>query len=119
MPIVLPDLPEPTPGEKGPYCVIAVHRALPGRADAYEHRMLADLELTRKEPGCVQFHIHRDRSDPNLFVIYEVLKDVTALRSHFKTSYVQQFVSDSADYIDGDMKVEWLVMKSGYDPGKR
>ena len=34
-------------------------------------------------------------------------------------SAVQQFVSDSADYIDGDMKVQWLVMKSGYDPGKR
>ena len=35
MPIVLPILPEPSPGETGPYCVIAKHRALPGRADAY------------------------------------------------------------------------------------
>src|SRR5262245_45995048 len=118
MPIVLPDLPEPLPCEKGLYCVIAIHRALPGRADAYEQRMLADIELTRAEPGCLQFHIHRDRSDPNLFVIYEVWRDVTALRVHFETPYVQQFVSDSSDYIDGDMKVQWLLMKSNYDLGK-
>jgi hypothetical protein len=54
MPIVLPILPEPSPGETGAYCVIG-HRALPGRADAYEQRMLADLENTRAEPGVLRF----------------------------------------------------------------
>jgi quinol monooxygenase YgiN len=33
--------------------------------------MLADLERTRAEPGALQFHIHRDRADPQAFVIYE------------------------------------------------
>jgi hypothetical protein len=60
MPIVLPPLPEPSRGETGPYVVIARHRALAGRADAYEQRMLADLAQTRAEPGALQFHIHRD-----------------------------------------------------------
>jgi hypothetical protein len=35
MAITLPELPAPLPGEKGAYCVIAVHRAKPGIADAY------------------------------------------------------------------------------------
>jgi quinol monooxygenase YgiN len=65
MPIVLPILPESSPREMGPYCVIAKHWALPGRADTYEQRMLADLENTRAEPGPLHFHIHRDRFDPN------------------------------------------------------
>jgi len=51
MQISLPKLPEPGPGEKGPYCVIAIHYAMPDRADAYEQRMMADLEMTRAEPG--------------------------------------------------------------------
>jgi Antibiotic biosynthesis monooxygenase len=72
MPIVLPKLPDPDLDETSPYCVIAKHRAKPGKADAYERRMLADLANTRAEPGALQFHIHRDRSDPDLFVIYEV-----------------------------------------------
>jgi quinol monooxygenase YgiN len=118
MGITLPELPPPAPGEKGPYCVIARHRTLPGKADAYERRMLADILLTRAEPGCLAFHIHRDRADANLFVIYEVWRDIGALREHFKTPYVQQFVVDSADYIDGDMQVQWLVMSTEYQPGK-
>ena len=112
MPLTLPELPQPSPHEPGPYCVIAWHRALPGVADAYEQRMLADIELTRSEPGCLAFHIHRDRAEPNLFVIYEVWRDVAALREHFQTTYVRQFVADSADYLEGDMSVQWLVMKS-------
>jgi quinol monooxygenase YgiN len=119
MGITLPALPPPALDEKGPYCVIAQHRALPSKADAYERRMLADIPLTRAEPGCLAFHIHRDRADPSLFVIYEVWRDMDALREHFKTPYVRQFVVDSAEYIEGDMQVQWLVMSTEYQPGKR
>ena len=49
MPITLPELPAPLSGEKGPYCCVAIHRAKPGQADAYEKRMLADIALTRSE----------------------------------------------------------------------
>ena len=46
-------------------------------------------------------------------------RDVNALREHFETPYVKQFVADSAQFIEGDMDVQWLVMKSKYDLGKR
>jgi quinol monooxygenase YgiN len=118
MPIVLPKLPDPDLDETSPYCVIAKHRAKPGKADAYERRMLADLANTRAEPGALQFHIHRDRSDPDLFVIYEVWRDVKALREHFEKPYVKQFVVESAEYIAGDMEVQWLVMASAYVAGR-
>ena len=118
MPIVLPQLPSPLPGETGPYCVIAKHRALPGMADEYERRMLADIPATRSETGALQFHVHRDRHDRDLFVIYEVWKDVDALRRHFETTYVKRFVADSATYIDGNMDVQWLVMSSDYTAGR-
>jgi quinol monooxygenase YgiN len=118
MPITLPHLPPPGPLETGPYCVIAKHRAKPGRADAYEQRMLADLKMTRAEPGALQFHVHRDRSDRNLFVICEIWQDVAALREHFEKPYVKQFVIDSAEFIEGNMEVQWLVMASEYEPGR-
>jgi quinol monooxygenase YgiN len=117
--IALPTLPDPDPGETGPYCLIARHRARPGLADAYEQRMLADLERTRAEKGAVQFNIHRDRFDRNLFVIYEVWRDVRALREHFEKPYVLQFVADSAKYIDGNMEVQWLVMAGDGVAGAR
>ena len=119
MPIILPALPIPAGGETGPYCVIARHRALPGKADEYEQRMLLDLKNTRAEAGVLQFHIHRNRFDPNLFVIYEAWRSIEALRKHFDTPYVKQFVVDSAQYIDGNMQAEWLIMSSPYDSGGR
>jgi len=118
MQISLPKLPEPEPGEKGPYSVIAIHHAMPGRADAYEQRMMADLEMTRAEPGALQFHIHRDRANMDRFVIYEAWKDITALRDHFQKPYVQQFVADTAEYVDRNMETQWLVMASPYSRGK-
>jgi quinol monooxygenase YgiN len=118
MPILLPELPASDPDETGPYCVIARHRAQPGRADAYERRMLADLAATRSEPGALQFHIHRDRFDRDLFVIYETWMDREALRTHFEKRYVKKFVTDSAEYIEGDMSVQWLVMRSEYVVGR-
>ena len=118
MQISLPKLPEPGPGEKGPYCVIAIHYAMPGRADAYEQRMMADLEMTRAEPGALQFHIHRDRSDTNRFVMYEVWKDISALRDFFQKPYVQQFVAHTAEYVGRNMETQWLVMASPYSRGK-
>jgi quinol monooxygenase YgiN len=118
MPIVLPELPEPAPGETTPFCVIAKHRAKPGQADALEKRMIADLEQTRAEPGALQFHIHRDRFDRNLFVVYEVWRDIDALREHFEKPYVKKFVSDSAEYMEGDMEAQWVIMASEYTAGK-
>jgi quinol monooxygenase YgiN len=118
MSIVLPTLPEPAAAEAGPYCVIAKHRAKPGQANSYERRMLADLDRTRAEPGALQFHIHRDRFDPDLFVIYEVWSNVQALREHFAQPYVKQFVADSAQYIEGNMDVQWIVMASAYVAGR-
>ncbi len=118
MSITLPTLPETAAGETGPYCVIAKHRARPGKADAYEKRMLADIPNTRAEPGALQFHIHRDRSDPNLFVVYEIWKDRDALLKHFEMPYVKKFVADAAEYVAGDMEVEWLIMATSYTAGR-
>jgi quinol monooxygenase YgiN len=91
MSIVLPTLPEPAPEETAPYCVIAKHRAKPGQADALEKRMIADARKTREEPDALQFHIHRDRFDRNLFVVFEIWRDRNALREHFEKPYVKQF----------------------------
>ena len=118
MAIVLPKLPEPAAGETAPYCVIAKHRAKPGQADALEQRMIAEARKTREESGALQFHIHRDRFDRNLFVVYELWSDINALREHFEKPYVKQFVADSVFYHDGDMEVQWLVMSGEYTKGK-
>jgi quinol monooxygenase YgiN len=118
MAVTLPQLPETDPSDGGPFVVIAKHRAVPGTADQLERRMLFDLANTRAEHGCLQFHIHRDRADRDLFVIYEVWRDVEALKTHFVADYVQAFVRESAPFEAGEMDVQFLTMSSPYAVGR-
>jgi quinol monooxygenase YgiN len=82
MPIVLPTLPDAALDETGPIA----------SSPSIERNAVTPM---RAEPGALQFHIHRNRFDRDLFVIYEVWRDVDALRAHFERAYVQQFVVDS------------------------
>jgi quinol monooxygenase YgiN len=118
MALTLPDLPLPATGEETPYCVVAKHRAAPGQGPALVARMLEDLEATRSETGCLQFHIHHDRSDPDLIVIYEVWRCIDALKSHFGKAHVQRFVVDAGEYEPGNMETQWLQMLSPYTSGR-
>lgn len=115
MPLKLPEIPAT---HTGPLCLIAFHRAALGMADTLERRMLEDVPLTRNEPGCLTFHIHRDRDDRGLFVVYEIWRDAQALTEHFLKSYAQRFVQEASDYESGDMRVQFLTMSSPYDPGR-
>jgi quinol monooxygenase YgiN len=39
-------------------------------------------EESRKEPGCVVYQVHRHKTEPRRFFIYEQYKDDAALEAH-------------------------------------
>jgi len=39
-------------------------------------------EESRKEPGCVMYVVHRHKTEPRRFFIYEQYKDDAALEAH-------------------------------------
>ena len=39
-------------------------------------------EESRKEPGCLVYQVHRHKTEPRRFFIYEQYKDYAALESH-------------------------------------
>ncbi len=39
-------------------------------------------EASRKEPGCLMYQVHRHRTEPRRFYIYEQYKDDGALEAH-------------------------------------
>lgn len=109
-----PDLPQPQAGEVGPYALVGSVRALPGRADALEERLLSLVAPTRLEEGALAYHVHRDRNDPSLFVFYEVWRSREDLERHLKMPYVAAFLAERGDYLDGDLDITWLRMASAY-----
>jgi quinol monooxygenase YgiN len=109
-----PDLPQPQPGEVGPYALVGTVRALPGRADALEERLLSMVAPTRLEEGALAYHVHRDRADPSLFVFYEAWRSREDLEMHLGMPYVASFLEERGDYLDGDLQITWLRMASPY-----
>jgi quinol monooxygenase YgiN len=106
--------PLPDTGETGPYALVGTARARPGMADALEALLVSLVAPTRREAGCAAYHVHRDRTDRDLFVFYEAWSDRAALLKHFEQPYILAFLADRADYLDGELDVRWLRMSSPF-----
>jgi autoinducer 2-degrading protein len=46
--------------------------------------------LSRAEPGCLQYDVHRDPDDPNRFFLFERYADDEALEAHMASPHVQE-----------------------------
>ncbi|WP_421781631.1 putative quinol monooxygenase [Kiloniella litopenaei] len=108
------ELPESLPQERTPYALVGRVYAKPEMSDALEKRLLTLVEPTRLEEGAMQYHVHRDRHNLNLFVFYEVWRSKEDLENHLKQPYIQSFLKDRLSYIEGDMEITWLSMASSH-----
>jgi len=48
-------------------------------------------EESRKEPGCAQYQVHRHKTEPRRFFIYEQYNDDAALEAHRNAPHFQQY----------------------------
>jgi quinol monooxygenase YgiN len=64
-------------------------------------------EASRKEPGCSQYQVHRHRTEPRRFFIYEQYKDDAALEAHRVTPHFMQYAKKDlpkvADRVEGNL----------------
>ncbi len=64
-------------------------------------------EEARKEPGCLMFQVHRHKTEPRRFFIYEQYRDDAALESHRGTPHFLQLVKKDlpkiADRLEGQL----------------
>ena len=64
-------------------------------------------EESRKEPGCVTYQVHRHRTEPRRFFIYEQYKDDAALEAHRNAPHFLQYARKDlpkvADRVEGHL----------------
>jgi (4S)-4-hydroxy-5-phosphonooxypentane-2,3-dione isomerase len=62
-------------------------------------------EASRQEPGCVFYQVHRHKTEPRRFFIYEQYKDDAALEAHRATPHFLQYARKElpriADRVEG------------------
>lgn len=64
-------------------------------------------EESRKEPGCVMYQVHRHRTEPRRFFVYEQYKDDVALEAHRSAAHFLQYAKKDlpkiADRTEGNL----------------
>jgi quinol monooxygenase YgiN len=62
---------------------------------------------SRQEQGCLMYIVHRHRTDPRLFFIYEQYRDDAALEAHRQSPHFQQYaiaaLKDIAERTQGEL----------------
>ena len=64
-------------------------------------------EESRKEPGCIQYQVHRHKTEPRRFFIYEQYKDDASLEAHRAAPHFLRFAKKElprvADRVEGQL----------------
>jgi quinol monooxygenase YgiN len=85
--------------------VVAELNAKPGKEDALREALLACIEPTRAETGCVQYDLHDSTDTPGRFVFYENWVSREALDEHLQTPHLKKLGSLSADLLSEDPRI--------------
>ena len=68
--------------------VVATFEVQEGKAGEAEAALRETIEATHAEAGCLRYALHRDKNDPNVFVLVEHWTAQDALDAHFRQPYV-------------------------------
>lgn len=64
-------------------------------------------EESRKEPGCVMYLVHRHKTEPRRFFVYEQYKDDAALEAHRAAPHFMQYAKKElpkiAERVEGQL----------------
>jgi len=91
--------------------VVAEMQAQPGKEEALRRAVLALIEPTRKEDGCVQYDLHVHSNDPARFVFYENWTSQAHLDRHAASPHIQEFRTAIADLVTAPPRIEtyWRI----------
>jgi quinol monooxygenase YgiN/quercetin dioxygenase-like cupin family protein len=97
-----------------PVAVAVFAHARPDRSAEVKRILLSFAERARREDGCIEYHIHQDATDPDLFVFYEVWQSRAHMNAHLAQPYLAEFMDTRMRYLEKDVDAHVLDMESAH-----
>lgn len=91
---------------------IAFIRAKARQSEELGRSLLALVEPSRQEPGCINYDLHRSDSDPDSWCVYENWRSADDLAAHFALPHMQAFIARVPDLVEGDLDLRRFTMIS-------
>lgn len=98
--------------KSGQITVVARFRAQAGMEELLRKELLALIEPSRADDGCINYDLHQGVGDPALFVFHENWQSKEHLDRHSATAHVQAFRSKAPKLLDGTPELILLEMIS-------
>jgi quinol monooxygenase YgiN len=98
----------PTGSGRDLLTIIATLRAKPGKEQELRQAAEAVVEPTRREEGCIAYHLHQGIEDPAVFCFYENWASPDALEAHMKAPHFRELAAKLDDLLDEAMNIQRL-----------
>jgi len=85
--------------------VCATIKTIDGRGDEVEQEFKKLVPKVLKDPGAIEYVVHRAIDDPNKFFVYEKYEDMDALKLHSSTEHFKDFGRTTASMFSGRPEV--------------
>ena len=72
--------------------IVARIEAKADKVDLVKTELLKLIEPTRKEKGCIQYDLHQDDSNPELFIFFENWENRELLQDHMNSDHLKAYV---------------------------
>ncbi|WP_033068798.1 putative quinol monooxygenase [Thalassospira australica] len=92
--------------------VVATARAKPGMEEELGKRLLALVEPSRAEEGCLGYDMHQSKDDPAVWLAYENWRSEEDLALHFEMPYLKAFGDTGDEVLAGPVDVRTFSLKS-------
>lgn len=83
----------------------AIIKSKPGNAEAMKELLLQLVAGSTQESACIQYDLHQDQEEENIFIFHEIWENQEGLDLHNTQPHIQRFIADSAAIIDGATKI--------------
>ncbi|MGF1764600.1 putative quinol monooxygenase [Aliivibrio kagoshimensis] len=71
--------------------IVASIVAKPDSIELVKSELLKLIDLTRAEPGCLQYDLHQDNNNPAHFVFYENWLSHERLQAHLASQHIANY----------------------------
>jgi len=90
------------------FTVIATLHAKPGKEEELEQALVNLVPLTRKEEGCIDYHLHRCLGQKGRFIFYENWASKEEWEKHLEMPYIQDLLGKADTLLANELKLEDL-----------
>ena len=73
--------------------IVANIKANPDKVDLVRQELLRLIEITRAEPGCINYDLHQDNENPAHFMFYENWESRELWQTHMNAPHLAAYMA--------------------------